>query len=60
MMFIIQYSAWYKYDWDIYFQVIGVPDARLGEEVCAWIRLKPDQSVAEESLVSFCRDKVHL
>ena len=23
-------------------QVIGVPDARYGEEICAWIRMKPD------------------
>nr|WP_272954741.1 hypothetical protein [Kribbella sandramycini] len=23
-------------------QVIGVPDAKYGEELCAWIKLKPD------------------
>ena len=25
-------------------QVIGVPDARYGEEICAWVRLRPGEA----------------
>ena len=35
-------------------QVLGVPDARYGEEVCAWVRMRPDtQPVTVESLREF-------
>ncbi len=36
-------------------QVVGVPDARWGEEVLAWIKFKCDQSATEEELREFCR-----
>ncbi len=39
-------------------QVIGVPDARFGEEVMAWVRLKPDADATEESIRDFCRGKI--
>ena len=39
-------------------QVIGVPDQRFGEEVMAWVRLKPDADVTEESIRDFCRGKI--
>ena len=39
-------------------QVIGVPDARLGEEVCAWVVLKDGAAVDEEQLVAFCREGI--
>jgi acyl-CoA synthetase (AMP-forming)/AMP-acid ligase II len=42
------------------YQVIGVPDARLGEEVCAWIRLRPECVATEVELRTFCRDKVYI
>ena len=32
-------------------QVIGVPDARYGEEVAAWIRMKPDTAPLDAELV---------
>ena len=32
-------------------QVIGVPDAKYGEEICAWIRMKPDRSPLDEAAV---------
>ncbi|XP_046636691.1 medium-chain acyl-CoA ligase ACSF2, mitochondrial-like [Daphnia pulicaria] len=38
--------------------VIGVPDVRLGEEVCAWVRLRPGCVATEDDLRNFCRDKV--
>ena len=39
-------------------QVFGVPDRALGEEVCAWIALKPDQSATEEEIKDFCRGQI--
>ena len=39
-------------------QVFGVPDARLGEEVCAWIVLKPGSEVAEDDIRAFCQDRI--
>ena len=39
-------------------QVFGVPDPRYGEEVCAWIRLKPDHTATAESLREWCRDRI--
>jgi fatty-acyl-CoA synthase len=39
-------------------QVFGVPDARFGEELCAWLRLKPDASVTEEEIREFCKGRI--
>ena len=39
-------------------QVFGVPDERYGEELCAWIRLKPGVTITEEDVRAFCRDKI--
>ena len=39
-------------------QVFGVPDPRLGEEVCAWIVLKPGRSATEEEIRSFCEGQI--
>ncbi|SPD64587.1 putative acyl-CoA synthetase YngI [Cupriavidus taiwanensis] len=39
-------------------QVFGVPDARYGEEVCAWIVLKPGESATEDEIRAFCRDQI--
>lgn len=36
-------------------QVIGVPDSKYGEEVMAWVKLKPGKSVTEEELKQFCK-----
>eukprot|EP00095_Tigriopus_kingsejongensis_P006007 maker-scaffold245_size240363-snap-gene-1.22 protein:Tk06007 transcript:maker-scaffold245_size240363-snap-gene-1.22-mRNA-1 annotation:"hypothetical protein DAPPUDRAFT_54086" len=38
--------------------VIGVPDARMGEELCAWIRLKDAQPCSVDDIKFFCRGKV--
>ena len=37
-------------------QVVGLPDARLGETVAAWIRLK--EPAEEEEIREFCRGKI--
>ena len=38
--------------------VIGVPDAKYGEEVCAWIVLKPGQSASAEEIQSHCQGQI--
>ncbi|MBP2475914.1 long-chain acyl-CoA synthetase [Crossiella equi] len=38
--------------------VIGLPDERSGEEVCAVLVLRPGQSVAEEEVVAWCRERL--
>ncbi|SDD18723.1 fatty-acyl-CoA synthase [Cupriavidus sp. YR651] len=39
-------------------QVFGVPDTKYGEEVCAWIVLKPGQTATEDEIRAFCRDQI--
>jgi len=39
-------------------QVFGIHDARMGEEVCAWVQLRPDSSLSEAALKDFCRDRI--
>jgi fatty-acyl-CoA synthase len=39
-------------------QVFGIPDAKYGEEVCAWIVLKAGQGATVEEIVSFCRARI--
>jgi fatty-acyl-CoA synthase len=39
-------------------QVIGIPDARYGEIVCAWVIPKPGAELDEESVQEFCRGKI--
>lgn len=34
--------------------VFGVPDKRLTEEVAAWIKLKPNETMTEDELKAFC------
>ena len=39
-------------------QVIGVPDAKYGEEVCAWIRLREGHAVTAEDIREYCRGQI--
>jgi fatty-acyl-CoA synthase len=39
-------------------QVFGVPDKKYGEEVCAWIILKPGVRATEEEIKAFCKDQI--
>ena len=39
-------------------QVIGVPDDRMGEEICAWIRLHDGCSSSPEEIKDFCKEKI--
>ena len=38
--------------------VFGVPEAKYGEEVCAWIVLKPGQSANAEEIQTFCQGQI--
>lgn len=38
--------------------VFGVPDERMGEEICAYIRLKPNMKLTLEEIKSFCDGKI--
>jgi fatty-acyl-CoA synthase len=39
-------------------QVIGVPDAKFGEELCAWIVLRPGLEASDEDVRAFCRGQI--
>jgi fatty-acyl-CoA synthase len=39
-------------------QVIGVPDRKYGEEVCAWIRLRDGCDASEQEIRDFCRGQI--
>ncbi len=39
-------------------QVFGVPDHRYGEEVCAWVQLRPGEAATEEEIREFCRGQI--
>jgi fatty-acyl-CoA synthase len=39
-------------------QVIGVPDPKYGEEVCAWIKLRPGKTATEAEIREFCKGKI--
>ena len=41
---------------DVY--VVGVPDKRLGEQVLAWIRLKPGLTASNDEIRDFCRGQI--
>jgi fatty-acyl-CoA synthase len=39
-------------------QVIGVPDAKYGEELCAWVKLRPGGSLTEQQVKDYCTGKI--
>ena len=39
-------------------QVIGVPDQRLGEEICAWVQLREGETLTLDDLTEFSRDRI--
>ena len=36
----------------------ALPDARLGEEIMAWIKVKPGEQVTAEELQAFCKGQI--
>ena len=39
-------------------QVVGIPNARLGEIVAAWVRLAPGVEATEEEIKEFCKGQI--
>ena len=39
-------------------QVVGVPDAKYGEELCAWIIAKPGTQPTEDDIRAFCKGQI--
>ncbi|NLD57794.1 MAG: AMP-binding protein, partial [Methanomicrobiales archaeon] len=41
---------------DVY--IVGVPDVKYGEELCAWVKLKEGQTMTEQEVIDFCKGKI--
>ncbi|MHB1596587.1 MAG: AMP-binding protein [Streptosporangiaceae bacterium] len=39
-------------------QVVGVPDVKYGEELCAWVKLRPGETLSEQDVRDYCRGKI--
>jgi fatty-acyl-CoA synthase len=39
-------------------QAFGVPDAFYGEELCAWVKLKPGATATEDDIKAFCQGRI--
>ncbi|HEY1794730.1 MAG TPA: AMP-binding protein [Stellaceae bacterium] len=39
-------------------QVIGVPDPRYGEELCAWVKLRDGEAATSEEIRAFCQGQI--
>ena len=40
--------------------MVGVPDPKYGEELCAWIKLKPGKTATEDEIRQYCRSQLAL
>ncbi len=39
-------------------QVIGVPDRKMGEEICVWIQLKEGERATEDEIKEWCKGRI--
>ena len=39
-------------------KIVGVPDEKFGEEVCAWIQLKEGEVLSEDEIRAFCKKNI--
>ncbi len=39
-------------------QVVGLPDEKYGEELCAWIKLRASESMSEQEVRDFCEGQI--
>ncbi|RZS79178.1 fatty-acyl-CoA synthase [Phyllobacterium myrsinacearum] len=39
-------------------QVFGIPDAKYGECLCAWIRVRADSTLSEQDVLQFCKGRI--
>lgn len=60
ILFLYDVNEWkiLTFDCVVWIKVVGVPDERLGEEICAWIRCKPQTNLDSLELKKFCSEKV--
>jgi fatty-acyl-CoA synthase len=38
--------------------VVGIPDEKFGEELCAWIKLRGGHAASQEEIAAFCRGQI--
>ena len=38
--------------------MIGVPDAKYGEELCAWVKLRPGSELTPRTVKAYCPGKI--
>ena len=38
--------------------MIGVPDEKYGEELCAWIKLRDGEDANADEIKAFCKDQI--
>lgn len=38
--------------------VVGVPDRKFGEEICAWVKLRAGETASEDEVRDFCRGQI--
>jgi fatty-acyl-CoA synthase len=39
-------------------EVIGVPDPKYGEEICAWVKLREGETASEQEIRDFCKGNI--
>ena len=39
-------------------QVLGIPDKKMGEEVCAWVQLNEGATLSADDIKAFCKDQI--
>lgn len=39
-------------------QVIGVPDKKYGEEICAWVQLTEDDLLSDDDIKAYCEEQI--
>ncbi len=39
-------------------QVIGVPDPKYGEEICAWVKLRQGERATAQEVIDFCKGQI--
>ncbi len=39
-------------------QIVGVPDPKYGEELCAWVKLREGEAATVEEIQAFCKDQI--
>ena len=39
-------------------QVVGLPDPKMGEELCAWVCLAPGERADEDEIRAYCRGQI--